>query len=136
MVENKNISQQFFEPKRSSHWLFETEGLDSFLVKKITMPETTMLDGKLKALTRLEIEVYDAIAPCGSEEMIVVAHKASQPEGTLASVKLLDPIGTVVSMWELRIKLVRMHHGELDYSNSNPLVTKAFFDVLEMRLIY
>lgn len=136
MSETENIMPSKYEPKRLNRWLFETEGLDSFLVKKVNLPITTVENGKLKPLTKLELEVYDAISPSGSEEMIVVGNKASTPEGTVASVKILDAIGTVVSMWELKIKLDHMNFGDFDYAVHKPIVIKAVFDVLEMKLVY
>lgn len=136
MSEPENVMPSKYEPKRSNRWLFETEGLDSFLVKKVTLPKITVENGKLKPLTKLELEIYDSTAPSGAEEMIVVGHKASSPDGTLASIKILDAIGTVVSMWELKIKLDHIDNGDLDYAIHKPIVIKAVFDVLEMKLVY
>lgn len=125
-----------YEPKHSSQWLFESEGLSSFLVRKLSFPKITIEEGQLKPLSKLEVFLHDAIAPSGAQEILQVGLKASAEGSTMASLKLLDGMGTVVSMWEMSLKFDHADFGVFDYGCPDVLLIKAVFEVLSIRLLW
>jgi hypothetical protein len=118
MIPNK------FEPLRKNRWLFAIEGIDAYLMKTAARPsmnqgEITIdwinskryLAGKNEFQTQ-SVTLYDAIAPSGAQqvmEWIRVTHEAVSGRAGYADfykrdcqIKMLDPIGTVVQLWDLK----------------------------------
>jgi len=124
-----------FEPKRSNRWILETDGLDAFLVKKITLPKWSAKDGSPEILSPLEIELYDPISPNAAQQIMKFCMESSTAS-RLVAIKVLDPVGTVISRWELTAKVRMVDFGNLDYNDGNPIVIKASFDVSKMELCY
>jgi hypothetical protein len=131
-----------FEPKRKFRWILQIEGIDAFLLKSAARPqytfEETVIDwvntkrylaGKM-AFNELSIELHDAIAPSGAQqvmEWIRLAHESVSGRGGYADfykrdiqLKMLDPVGTVVELWDIKGAWVReANFNELAMDNND-----------------
>ena len=138
MIPNK------FEPLRKNRWLFAIEGIDAYLMKTAARPsmnqgEITIdwinskryLAGKNEFQTQ-SVTLYDAIAPSGAQqvmEWIRVTHEAVSGRAGYADfykrdcqIKMLDPIGTVVQLWDLKgVFITESNFNELDYATPDAL---------------
>jgi len=131
-----------FEPKRQFRWVFAIEGIDAFLMKtaarptinteEVTIPfinSTRYIAGKTTFDT-LSVTLHDPIAPSGAQqvmEWVRLAHESVSGRGGYADMykrdiqlKLLDPVGTVVELWDIKGAWIRdSTFGELDYSTDD-----------------
>lgn len=113
-----------FEPKRKHRWVFSIEGIDAFLIKSAARPQFSMPDkaipwinttryisGKMTFQT-LNVTLHDPIAPSGAQqvmEWIRTHHESVSGRSGYADfykrdiqLKMLDPIGTVVELWDIK----------------------------------
>lgn len=131
-----------FEPKRKFRWVFAIEGIDSFLMKTAARPQiqtaeqevpfinsTRYLAGKTKFST-INCTLYDAIAPSGAQQVMewVRTHfeSVSGRSGYAdfykrdCQLKLLDPVGTVVELWDIKGAFITdASFGDLDYASED-----------------
>lgn len=132
-----------FEPKRQFRWLLAIEGLDSFLMKTSARPSietaeveidfvnaTRYLAGKTKFQT-IDVVLYDAIAPSGAQQVMewlrTVYESVSARAGYAdfykrdIQLKMLDPVGTVVELWDIKGAFpTSISFGDLDYASNDP----------------
>jgi len=132
-----------FEPKRKFRWVFAIEGIDAFLMKTAARPQmqtteqeipfinsTRYLAGKTKFGT-IACTLYDAIAPSGAQQVMewVRTHyeSVSGRSGYAdfykrdCQLKLLDPVGTVVELWDIKGAFITdAQFGDLDYGSEDP----------------
>lgn len=102
-----------YEPKRTFRWLFTIEGIDNFMMKRVTRPSFVWCVDKYK-VNDITFEMYDPIAPCGAQQIHEWMDARDKREATI---KMLDPIGTVVEHWNLKgLKLLTADFGTLDYA--------------------
>lgn len=113
-----------FEPKRKHRWIFAIEGIDAFIVKSAARPQFSMgekkipwinttryISGKLEFQT-MNVTLHDPIAPSGAQqvmEWIRTHHESVSARSGYADfykrdiqLKMLDPIGTVVELWDIK----------------------------------
>lgn len=133
-----------FEPKRKFRWIFQIEGVDAFLMKTAARPsyetETVTVDyintkrylaGKTQ-FGELSVTLYDPIAPSGAQqvmEWIRLHYESVSGRSGYADfykrdiqLKLLDPVGTVVELWDLKgCWITRAEFGELDYASGEAM---------------
>jgi len=134
-----------FEPKRQFRWVFAIEGIDSFLMKTAARPQMTIesleipfinskryVAGRMTFQT-LGITLHDPIAPSGAQqvmEWIRTTYESVSGRAGYADfykrdcqVKLLDPIGTVVELWDIKgAFILDANFNALTYENdSNPV---------------
>lgn len=131
-----------FEPKRGFRWVFLIEGVDAFLLKTAARPSfeteeveipwintTRYVAGKTKFGT-IELTLHDPIAPSGAQqvmEWIRLHYESVSGRSGYADfykrdcqLKLLDPIGTVVELWDGKgAWIVSANYGELNYETSD-----------------
>jgi len=131
-----------YEPKRKFRWLLAIEGIDAFLAKTTARPQRTFeeitvdwinhkryLAGK-HSFSSLKVELYDPIAPSGAqqvEEWIRLNFESVSGRSGYADfykrdiqLKLLDPLGTVVELWDLKGAWVKdANYNDLDYASSD-----------------
>ena len=131
-----------FEPKRKFRWVFAIEGIDAFLMKtanrptinteEITIPymnHTRYIAGKTTFDT-VGVTLHDPIAPSGAQQVMewVRTHfeSVSGRSGYAdfykrdCQLKLLDPVGTVVELWDLKgTWITSAGFGDFDYSASD-----------------
>ena len=132
-----------FEPKRKFRWVFAIEGIDSFLMKTAARPKITTdaveipymnsiryVAGKSKFGT-MAVTLYDPIAPSGMQQVMewhrTCFESVSGRSGYAdfykrdIQLKMLDPVGTVVELWDIKgAFLTDVDFGGLDYNDNAP----------------
>jgi len=132
-----------FEPKRKFRWVFAIEGIDAFLMKTAARPtintasqevaymnSTRFLAGKTK-FDAISVTLHDPIAPSGAQQVMEWVRTHFESVSGRAGyadfykrdcqLKLLDPVGTVVELWDLKgCFLESAAFGELDYAGEDP----------------
>ena len=146
MADTLSVSEMLpnkFEPKRKFRWVFAVEGIDSFLMKTAARPtiatesqempfinSTRYLAGKTKFET-ISVTLYDPIAPSGAQQVMewIRTHfeSVSVRSGYAdfykrdCQLKMLDPVGTVVELWDLKgCFITNATFGDLDYGAEDP----------------
>ena len=131
-----------YEPKRKFRFILAIEGLDSYLAKSAARPQRVFeeitidwinskryLAGKHE-FQPLQIELYDPIAPSGAqqvEEWLRLNFESVSGRSGYADfykrdmqLKMLDPIGTTVELWELKGCWPKdVNYNELAYDNND-----------------
>lgn len=128
-----------FEPKRKNRWVLMIEGIDAFIIKTTARPQVTteavevpFINSRryLAGLTKfgtMAVTLHDPIAPSGAQqvmEWIRLHYESVSGRSGYADfykrdiqLKLLDPVGTVVELWDIKGALItEANFGELDYS--------------------
>ena len=137
-----------FEPKRQFRWVFAIEGVDSFLMKTAARPQMSFqelslpfintyryISGRMQFQT-MNITLYDPIAPSGAQqvmEWIRTHYESVSGRAGYADfykrdiqIKLLDPIGTVVELWDMKGAMINSaNFNTLTYENDNAAVEIA-----------
>ena len=141
MAETLSVTEMIpnkFEPKRKNRWIFAIEGIDAFILKTASRPSFTIAEqeinfinakryiaGKLTFDT-MSITLHDPIAPSGAQQVMEwirthyesVSGRAGYADFYKrdAQLKLLDPIGTVIELWDLKgCFITSVGMGELQY---------------------
>ena len=132
-----------FEPKRKFRWVFAIEGIDAFLMKSAARPSVTIGETTIEYINRrrylagkltyesLSVTLYDPIAPSGAQqvmEWVRTHYESVSGRGGYADfykrdcqLKLLDPVGTVVELWDMKgCFLTSAAFGDLDYGSEDP----------------
>ena len=129
-----------FEPKRQHRWVFAIEGIDSFLIKTAARPQFSggsteipwinsfrYVANRMKFQT-LSVNLYDPIAPSGAQQVMewIRTHQETV-SGRMGyadfykrdiQLKLLDPIGTVIELWDVKgAFLESVNYNNLDYAS-------------------
>ena len=131
-----------FEPKRKFRWLLACEGIDAFIIKTTARPQMTFeeitmdfinhrryLAGK-HTFNDLAVTLYDPIAPSGAQQVMewirlnfeAVSGRAGYADFYKRDIqlKLLDPVGTVVELWDIKGAWCKdINFGDLDYTNND-----------------
>lgn len=132
-----------FEPHRKNRFVLQIEGIDAYLVKAAAKPQykteevvipwinaTRYLAGKT-TFEPMSITIYDPIAPSGAQqvmEWIRLHYESISGRAGYADfykrdiqLKVLDPVGTVVQLWDYRgCFLTDVNFGELMYEDGTP----------------
>lgn len=129
-----------FEPKRKNRWVLMVEGIDAYIVKTAAQPtyeteevEIPFINSRryVAGLTKfgtMQITLHDPIAPAGSQQIMewVRLHfeSVSGRSGYAdfykrdIQLKLLDPLGSVVSLWDVKGAFITSaNFGELTYED-------------------
>ena len=133
-----------FEPKYNNRWIFALEGIDSYLIKTAARPSITVGSLTLDYMNSqrhvagrstfgdITVNLHDTIAPSGAQQVMEWARthyeSVSGRAGYAdfykrdAQLKLVDPIGTVIELWDLRgCILTSVTFGELAYGEPTML---------------
>jgi hypothetical protein len=129
-----------FEPKRQFRWVFAIEGIDAFLMKTAARPsmsiaETTIpfinskryLAGRM-TFGNMSLTLHDPIAPSGAQQVMEWVRTHYESVSGRAGyadfykrdcqIKLLDPIGTVVELWDMKGAFItEANYNSLTYDN-------------------
>jgi len=131
-----------FEPKRSYRWVLAIEGIDAFLVSDTQRPSITLGSKKIEFINsyrnvggKLEfgditVKLHDPIAPSGAQqvmEWIRTHYESVSGRAGYADfykrdlqLKMLDPIGTVVELWDIKGALITSaNYGSLSYGGDD-----------------
>jgi len=132
-----------FEPKRKFRWIFQLEGVDAFLMKKAARPSVELgttevpwinnrrylSNGRTKFST-ITVDLHDPIAPSAAQqvmEWIRTHHETVSGRAGYADfykrdcqLKMLDPIGTVVELWDMKGCILQSaNFGDVDYGSDD-----------------
>ena len=131
-----------FEPKRNYRWVLAIEGIDAFLVSDTQRPSMTLgskkidfinsyrnIGGKLE-FGDISVKLHDPIAPSGAQqvmEWIRTHYESVSGRAGYADfykrdlqLKMLDPIGTVVELWDIKGALItNANYGTLSYGSDD-----------------
>lgn len=131
-----------FEPKRKFRFVFQIEGVDAFLMKTAGRPSmeteeveigwinaTRYLAGKTKFGT-IDLTLHDPIAPSGAQqvmEWLRLVYESVSARGGYSDfykrdcqLKMLDPVGTIVELWDLKGCFpTSINFNDLDYNVSD-----------------
>tara|TARA_B100001094_G_C18006507_1_gene707917 strand:+ start:241 stop:729 length:489 start_codon:yes stop_codon:yes gene_type:complete len=145
MAETLSVAEMLpnkFEPKRQFRWVFAIEGIDAFLMKtaarptisteQVTLPfinHTRYLAGRT-TFGDMSVTLYDPIAPSGAQQVMewIRTHfeSVSGRSGYAdfykrdCQIKMLDPIGTVVELWDVKgAFLTNASYGDLNYDSND-----------------
>jgi len=145
MAETLSVTEMLpnkFEPKRKFRWVLMLEGIDAFLVKSTDRPSFSIAEemipfinskryiaGRLTFNT-ISLSLHDPIAPSGAQQVMEwIRTHAESVSGRAGyadfykrdcQLKLLDPVGTVVELWDLKgCFLTDANYGNLDYTDDS-----------------
>jgi hypothetical protein len=131
-----------YEPKRMFRWVLQMEGIDAFICKTAERPKiateefeipwinaTRYVTGKTK-FQEMAVTLMDPIAPSGAQqvmEWVRLAYESVSGRAGYADfykrdvqLKLLDPVGTVVELWDIKGAWVKnAEFGGLDYGSND-----------------
>jgi len=132
-----------FEPKRGYRWVLAIEGIDSFLIMGTKRPDATIGSTEIKFINsyrmvsngkvkwgNISVELHDPIAPSGAQqvmEWIRTHYESVSGRAGYADfykrdlqLKMLDPIGTVVELWDIKGAIItNATFGALNYSSDD-----------------
>lgn len=123
--------------------MFAIEGIDAFLMRKAARPEIENEEHEipfvnsrrwvmgLSKLKEMSIQLMDPIAPSGAQQVMewirlhfeIVSGRAGYADFYKrdAQIKVLDPVGTVIELWDLKGVWIRtVNFGELSYETGEP----------------
>lgn len=131
-----------FEPLRKFRWIMQIEGIDAFLLKTCTLPtstfETTTIDwinskrflaGK-HTFGTFTCTLHSAIAPSAAQQVMewvrlnfeAVSGRSGYADFYKRDLqfKALDPIGTVVSLYDAKgCWITEFNPGDFDFASSD-----------------
>ena len=131
-----------FEPKRTYRWVLAIEGIDSFLVTTAARPNISINSTKINYINSyrnvsgklefqdISVKLHDPIAPSGAQQVMEwirthyesVSGRAGYADFYKRDIqlKMLDPIGTVVELWDIKGALITsVNYGSLGYDEDN-----------------
>jgi hypothetical protein len=133
-----------FEPKRTSRWVLQIEGIDAFLIKQTARPSMKFQTIKIPFINskryvsggfefdEMKLTLHDPIAPSGAQQVMEwirthfesVSGRAGYADFYKRDIqlKLLDPVGTVIELWDVKGALiVTVSYGDLSYEEDNKI---------------
>lgn len=131
-----------FEPKRQFRWIFAIEGVDAFLMKTSARPNMSIAEKEIPFInakrylagrltfSNMSITLHDPIAPSGAQQVMewvrthyeTVSGRAGYADFYKRDIqcKLLDPIGTVVELWDIKGAFItEANFNTLTYDNDS-----------------
>lgn len=130
-----------FQPKSKNRWVLCIEGIDAYIIKTAARPTYTTEEIELPFInsrrylagaTKFEtmtVTLHDPIAPSGAQQVMEwirlhfesISGRSGYADFYKRSIqlKLLDPIGSVVEMWDIvGAFITNASFGELTYEDS------------------
>lgn len=132
-----------FEPKRGYRWVLAIEGIDAFLVQSTKRPDASIGSTEIKYInsyrkisngkvtwSSISVDLHDPIAPSGAQQVMEwvrthmesVSGRAGYADFYKRDIqlKMLDPIGTVVELWDIKGAFITSaNFGALNYSSDD-----------------
>ncbi len=132
-----------FEPKRGYRWVLAVEGIDSFLVQTTKRPDASIGQTEIKYINSyrkisngkvvwsdITLDLHDPIAPSGAQQVMEwirthmesVSGRAGYADFYKRDIqlKMLDPIGTVVELWDIKGAFITSaNFGSLSYASDD-----------------
>ncbi len=142
-----------FEPKRGYRWILAIEGIDSFLVTSTKRPSFQIGSSTIKFINSyrhlsngkavigsITVDLHDPIAPSGAQqvmEWIRTHYESVSGRSGYADfykrdlqLKMLDPVGTVVELWDIKgALLTSADFGSLSYDSDEMMKVSITMEV-------
>jgi hypothetical protein len=142
ILETNQLLANTYEPKRKFRWILQIDGIDAFVLKTAARPQATFeevtidyinakryISGKM-SWNPIQITMHDPIAPSAAQKVMEWLRLNYEPlTGRMGyasfykkdiNLKLLDPQGTVVELWDLTGAWpMDINWGDLDYASSD-----------------
>ena len=142
-----------FEPKRGYRWILAIEGIDSFLVTSTKRPSFAIGSSTIKFINSyrhlsngkavigsITVDLHDPIAPSGAQqvmEWIRTHYESVSGRSGYADfykrdlqLKMLDPVGTVVELWDIKgALLTSADFGSLSYDSDEMMKVSITMEV-------
>lgn len=133
-----------FEPKYNNRWVFALEGIDAYLIKSANRPTIDISPVTIDYINSqrhvagkatfgdLSVTLHDPIAPSGAQQVMEwcrthyesVSGRAGYADFYKrdAQLKLIDPIGTVIELWDMKgCFLTSVDFGQVSYGSQEML---------------
>lgn len=131
-----------FEPMAKRRFLFAIEGVDAFLVKAAARPQITTEEVAIPwinatryvagrtTFNAISVTLHDAVAPSGAQQVMEwcrLCYESVTGRSGYSDfykrdiqIKMLDPVGTVVQLWELKgCFVLEANFNDLQYEGSD-----------------
>lgn len=131
-----------FEPLKKHRFVFAIEGIDSFLVKTAARPQMTFEENEIPWINstrwvagkgkwqEMNVTLYDPIAPSGAQQVMEWVRLCFESVSGRAGysdfykrdiqIKMLDPVGTVVQLWDIKGAWCKtMNFNEMGYDSND-----------------
>jgi hypothetical protein len=141
-LDTAHLLANSFEPKRKFRWILQIDGVDAFTLKTAARPQQTFEETVIDYINAkryvagkaswnpIQITLHDPIAPSAAQKVMEWIRLCYEPlTGRMGyatfykkdiSLKILDPQGTVVELWDLTgTWIVDGNFGDLDYASSD-----------------
>ena len=143
IIDSTQMMFTAFEPKLQNRFLMNIDGIDSYLIKKISRPSITfgeiVLDHinvkrKIKGKANwdnITCDLYDPVTPSGAQavmEWVRLSHESVTGRDGYSDfykkdirIKTLGPVGDIVEEWILKgAYCSNANFGSMDQSSSEP----------------
>ena len=133
-----------FEPKRKNRWVLMIEGIDAYICKTASRPTVSTEEQEIPFINSrryvagkttfgtISVTLHDPIAPSGAQQVMEWVRTCYESVSGRAGyadfykrdiqLKLLDPIGTVVELWDIKGAFAtEVGFGDLSYEDGAPL---------------
>ena len=143
IIDSTQMMFTAFEPKLQNRFLMNIDGIDSYLIKKISRPTISfgeiVLDHinvkrKIKGKSNWEnisCELYDPVTPSGAQavmEWVRLGHESVTGRDGYSDfykkdirIKTLGPVGDVVEEWILKGAYCQnANFGDMDWTSDTP----------------
>ena len=131
-----------FEPLKRHRFVFAIEGVDSFIVKTAARPQMEFEENEIPWINSkrwvagkgtwqtMNVTLHDPIAPSGAQQVMEWVRLCFESVSGRAGyadfykrdiqIKMLDPVGTVVQLWDIKGAWVKsMNFNELGYESND-----------------
>jgi hypothetical protein len=94
----QNAAAVTFEPKQRNRFLLKFDGIDSFLVKKVDLPNFLVTAKGVNASEHITVHLYCPVKPSAEKQIFDTITKQIT-NGSLddAKIQFLDPVGTITA---------------------------------------
>lgn len=128
-----SINYSKIQPLTCDKFICSLYGIDSYLIKKATLPTFLYIKDEIKPYGTSIITLYDVITP-NTKQICVEAIKyyrnqSVSQEDKIINFKYLDPVGNVVGQFNIKnVLFIGMNFSELNYDNRDLSEVYLTFD--------
>lgn len=112
-----------YEPMRENRFIIrfpEPLNIPEYMVKSTTRPSANFVNGRV-TWDDMVFKFYDPIHPSTSQPLFEAIRGQFYNERMNIKIELLDPVGTVISQWDIYGMVSSVEFGNLDYGSDDLL---------------
>jgi hypothetical protein len=121
-----------YVPTSRNRFLFQMEGIDSYVVLSVKVPQIRYAQNKLVPDGRLELRIHDSDDENGAAKILNILTGGSKKPATL---KLLSQVGMVLKSFRMNLTPYNVNFGEYNYNSSSFVDILIQFDVDSIALV-